>query len=88
MNTEQETNLKKAVPAVMLGRCATGYEGGKGAVIHSVEITDRELEMGISDYRLSLCGKTHGARSAGWSMRSGQAITCLQCLKKEGKSKC
>lgn len=81
MNTEQQPESKTVVPATMLGRCATGYEGGKGEVIHSVEITAHELKMGIADYRLSLCGKTHGTRSAGWSMRSGQAISCAKCLK-------
>lgn len=81
MNSEQQPEAKTVVPATMLGRCATGYEGGKGEIIHSVEVTERELKMGIADYRLSLYGKTHGTRSAGWSIRSGQAISCAKCLK-------
>jgi hypothetical protein len=81
MSIEQQLESKTVVPATMLGRCANGYEGGKGEVIHSVEVTTHELEMGIDSYRLSLCGKTHGARSAGWSMCSGMAVTCAKCLK-------
>jgi hypothetical protein len=29
-----------------------------------------------------LCGKTHGARSAGWSERPDEAVTCPKCQKK------
>lgn len=68
-------------PATLAGRCANGYERGAGRVVHAVLCSDGELRFGIDSYARSLCGKTHGARSAGWSFANGSAITCPRCLK-------
>ena len=67
-------------PATLAGRCANGYERGRGAVVHAVPASPRELQFGINAYAKALCGKTHGARSAGWSHQDADtAITCGKC---------
>jgi hypothetical protein len=63
------------------GRCANGYERGAGRVVHAVQASPDEKIFGIDSYAKSLCGKTHGARSAGWSHDSSLAITCPKCAK-------
>lgn len=68
------------VPAKLAGRCANGYERGQGSVIHAVQIPEGQKEIGF--YARSLCGKTHGARSAGWSGRIGEEVTCPKCVKR------
>ena len=41
----------------------------------------QELRTGIKFYAKSLCGKPHGARSAGWAHSREWAITCPRCMK-------
>lgn len=73
-------NDKVATPATLAGRCANGHERGRGAVVHAVPASPEELRFGINDYAKALCGKTHGARSAGWSRQAADAaITCEKC---------
>lgn len=72
---------KTIVPATLAGRCANGFERGQGVVVHAVECSDNELRFGIDFYAESLCGKTHGARSAGWCSRRDLQVTCRKCLK-------
>lgn len=68
----QETPPKPVwEPAMLTGRCANGYERGKGSVIHAVQ-------SGDSSHK-ALCGRKHGARSAGWSVRFGAQLTCPRC---------
>jgi hypothetical protein len=67
------------ITAKLAGRCANGNERGKGAVVHLVEC--RDPQYGINDYAKALCGKTHGPRSAGWSMDAGPTVTCPKCAK-------
>lgn len=69
-------------PATLSGRCANGYERGQGVVVHAVECSEQELRFGIRAYARSLCGKTHGARSAGWTHRQDLHVTCAKCKKK------
>lgn len=70
------------VPATLAGRCANGYERGQGQVVHAIECSEDELRFGIRSYAHALCGKTHGARSAGWCNRRSLEVTCPKCLKK------
>ena len=72
---------KVILPATLAGRCANGYERGQGRVVHGVQCTEREQQFGITAYAQSMCGKTHGARSAGWCSREDLAVTCPRCLK-------
>lgn len=65
------------VPAALAGRCANGFERGQGRVIHALPSTDGR---NVATYARSLCGKTHGARSAGWSLRLDGAVTCPRCI--------
>ena len=71
----------RTLPASLAGRCANGYERGAGTVVHAVPSTDHNPND-IAYYARSLCNKTHGARSAGWSPRFGAGITCARCLRK------
>ena len=72
---------KTIVPAVLAGRCANGFERGKGAVVHSVLASENEIRFGINSYTRALCGKTHGSRSAGWSIRREAEVNCPRCMK-------
>jgi len=69
------------LPATLAGRCANGDERGAGRIVHAVQASPSEVQFGINAYARSLCGKTHGARSAGWSHDTTLAITCPKCLK-------
>ena len=71
----------RTLPASLAGRCANGYERGAGTVVHAVPATEHNPND-IAYYARSLCNKTHGARSAGWSPRFGAGITCARCLRK------
>lgn len=70
---------KTLASAVLAGRCANGYERGRGSVVHLVAVSERELQFGINS-SFAICGKTHGRRSAGWSLSEAEA-TCPKCLK-------
>jgi len=74
--------LRTLMPATLAGRCANGYERDRGAVVHAVPCSEREQQFGINAYARALCGKTHGARSAGWSSRPGAALTCPTCARR------
>lgn len=83
---------KLIIPALLAGRCSNGNERGRGRVVHAVggrEVAlfggDKVLE--IQDYSKALCGKTHGARSAGWSAAPERGINCPACLKKYNAAK-
>jgi hypothetical protein len=54
----------------LAGRCADGFERGKGSRYHAV-----------NGY-VALCGAKPGRRSAGWSSHAGVAVTCPKCLRK------
>lgn len=69
------------LPASLAGRCANGNERDHGRVFHAVPASAHERSFGISAYARSLCGKTHGARSAGWSHDTHAEITCPRCVK-------
>lgn len=71
----------KVVPATLAGRCANGFERGQGVVVHALRCSEQELRVGIRYCATALCGKTHGARSAGWTDRQDLEITCKKCLK-------
>lgn len=75
------------VPALLAGRCANGLERGRGGVVHAVGAREVGVFGGgktleVPDYSKALCGKTHGARSAGWSIAQERDISCPVCLKK------
>lgn len=71
------TTDKTIVPATLSGRS----NKSSGSVVHAVLVSPQELISGIKYYASSLCGKTHGARSAGWSHDLSLAVTCQKCLK-------
>ena len=68
-------------PAKLAGRCANGYERGKGSVIHAVPHSDMLVKNGWC-LDSAICGAKPGPRSAGWSHRADQPITCPKCLRK------
>lgn len=68
------------IPATLAGRCANGYERGRGHVVHALPAIRAGSD--VAAHARSLCGKTHGARSAGWSPRIDTAVTCPTCLRK------
>lgn len=73
--TTTDPNAKTLiVPAVLAGRCANGFERGQGVVVHAVMCSENELRFGLGAYK-ALCGKAHGARSAGWCDRRDLTIT-------------
>lgn len=63
-------------PRYLLGRLASGSEGGKGVLVHAVQ----------NDRYDALCGAEPGPRSAGWKeylpSDSIPAVTCKRCLSK------
>lgn len=58
----------------LAGRCANGAERDGGTIWHAVPATSYS----------ALCGAKPGRRSAGWSMRLGDVVTCERCLRKRG----
>ena len=81
MNAIPSPALSIITPATLAGRCANGAERGSGVVVHAVECAPDDLRFGIPAFTRSLCGKTHGARSAGWCDRRDLEITCPKCLR-------
>lgn len=78
------TNL--IVPALLTGRCANGHERGRGGVVHALQAHEVSMFGGVKTLEIAassraLCGKTHGAQSAGWSIASERDISCPACLK-------
>ena len=69
------------IPATLAGRCANGRELDKGRVVHAVDGSENHLGQ-VSFNAKSICGKTYGARSAGWSDRRDLTINRPKCLKK------
>lgn len=62
-------------PRMMMGRLANGFQGGYGTKIH--------LTYSSSYcHGKSLCGKSPGRRSAGWSPADHGEANCPQCLAK------
>lgn len=67
------------LPAVLSGRS----NKSSGAVVHIVECSEEEKRVGIRYLATALCGKGHGARSAGWAhLPEGTPATCPACLKR------
>lgn len=66
-------------PATLAGRCSNGYERDQGRVVHAVPTNERGND--INHYARSLCNKTHGARSSGWSLRIDLTVNCPRCTK-------
>ena len=64
------------IAATLAGRSSSS----QGAAVHVVMGTERERRFGIRYAARSLCGKTHGARSAGWATAFG-AVTCARCIR-------
>jgi hypothetical protein len=58
------------------GRCANGAERDSGSLFHARLLTEHGAEW------KPVCGSAPGPRSAGWSIRKGQPVTCKRCLKK------
>jgi hypothetical protein len=69
------------IPASLAGRCANGHERDKGQVVHAVVGLENHHGQ-VTFTAKSLCGKTYGARSAGWTDSRHLAINCPKCLKK------
>jgi hypothetical protein len=64
------------VAATLAGRCANGYERGRGSVVHAVP-----PEATRNGWGIALCGRKPGRRSAGWSERDVTVnVTCPRCL--------
>lgn len=67
-------------PMVKAGRCADGFEGGHGSVVHGVA---DGIEFGMGK---ALCRTQPGRRSVGWvKPYKEKPINCASCLKKMGK---
>jgi hypothetical protein len=79
MTTSAPQDREIILAAVLAGRCANGFERGGGSVVHAVPATEQERVTGIRHYARSLCGKTHGARSAGWSHWPTLVVNCPRC---------
>lgn len=75
----------KHTPASLAGRCANGYERDQGRRVHAVPTSDALLANGYCLTRAA-CGAKPGARSAGWSLRLGAAVTCPRCAKATGSA--
>jgi hypothetical protein len=75
---------KRPVPATLSGRCANGYERGQGRVVHAVMCDEDDLRFGVNT-STAICGKKHGARSAGWCARPDLTVTCQNCIKLQSK---
>lgn len=84
MENTSTVEKKKPIPATLAGRCANGYERDAGRVVHAVMASEKEQRLGINAYARSLCGKTHGPRSAGWSSNLEAEINCPKCIKALG----
>lgn len=56
----------------LAGRCADGAERDGGSLWHAVPARAWK----------ALCGAEPGRRSAGWSQRVGDAVTCPRCARK------
>lgn len=69
------------LPAALAGRCANGYERDQGRRIHAVPASDTLARNGYVTTPAA-CGAKPGARSAGWSLRSAEAVNCPRCLKR------
>lgn len=73
-------------PAFMLGRLSSGYEHGKGRLIHAVPL--REGQIWTSDLDAALCGAAPGKHSVGWQpVDEGAIITCPRCRRKIDQSR-
>lgn len=59
-------------PARKMGRCANGAERDSGRGTHAVL---------LNSWR-ALCGTEPGRRSAGWSERNVDEVTCPRCLRR------
>jgi molybdopterin molybdotransferase len=71
---EVKQSTPRIIPSYLAGRQCCGYGRGRGVVIHGVP------EKGAT----SLCGKTYGRRSSGWSSAEG-GIDCPACASKLAK---
>lgn len=69
------------LPASLAGRCANGYERGRGFRVHAVPRSN-ELERNGYCLTRALCGAKPGPRSAGWSYFGQRAVTCPRCAAK------
>lgn len=67
--------------AALAGRCANGYEHGQGSRIHAVPASETLARNGYCTTPAA-CGAKPGPRSAGWSLRSGEPVSCPRCLKR------
>jgi hypothetical protein len=68
--------------AILAGRCANGNEGGGGSIVHWVRYDAPNV---YATRAPALCGKTYSGRSAGFSAREEQDVTCPRCIKKMAK---
>ena len=65
---------QQIVAARLAGRCADGFERGRGQKWHAIP---QAAEFGTA-----LCGATPGRLSAGWYENPAEAITCARCLRR------
>jgi hypothetical protein len=64
------------IAAYLAGRCASGYAGGKGRIMHAVDIVQGG-RLGSK----SFCGKTCEGRSAGLYEERSSSVDCAACLR-------
>lgn len=67
------------------GRCANGFERGRGVIIHYLNATEKQIDSGAF-WLKALCGTETGRRSVGWTQRPESEVTCKKCLKKASVS--
>jgi len=68
------------VARMMMGRLASGLQGGHGVRIHATE----PGKTAAYCRGKALCGAEPGRRSAGWSPPEELPVNCPKCLKKMG----
>lgn len=65
-------------PRMMMGRLASGVQGGHGVKVHATE----PGKTAAYCRGKAICGAEPGKRSAGWSGVEQLPVNCPKCLKK------
>lgn len=75
----------KLTNATLGGRCANGYERGRGSRVHAVRDESGELERNGYVLAGALCGAKAGSRSVGFCPTIAP-VNCPRCLARLSKS--
>jgi hypothetical protein len=76
-----QTKGVDVVTAKLAGRCANGMERGQGVKLHA--ITSLQIRPDYNEaHGKALCGYEPGRRSVGWTLCTGEEVTCPRCMDK------